>query len=130
MKKIINSLNFDQKGLIPAIIQDCKTGEILMVAYMNKKALAKSLETKNTHFWSRSRRKIWLKGETSGHLQKIRQVFFDCDSDALIFKVEQIGGACHSGYRSCFYRKIDLKKEKILTVGKKVFDEKKVYKNT
>lgn len=129
MKKIINTLNFDQRGLVPVIIQDYKTDEILMLAYMNKESLEKTLKTKKTYFWSRSRKKLWLKGETSGHIQKVRQVFFDCDRDALIFKVEQIGGACHTGYRSCFYRKINLKNNKIVTIGKKVFDEKKIYKS-
>lgn len=129
MKKIINALKFDARGLIPAIIQDYKTNEILMVAYMNKQSLEKTLNDKKTYFWSRSRKKLWLKGETSGHIQKVKQVFFDCDADALIIKAEQKGGACHTGYRSCFYRKIDLKNKKILISGKKVFDEKKIYKN-
>ena len=129
MKKIICSLKFNQQGLIPAIMQDYKTNEVLMVAYMNKDSLEKTLKEKKTYFWSRSRSKLWLKGETSGHIQEVRQVLFDCDSDALIFKVRQIGGACHSGYRSCFYRKFDLKNKKIVTIGKKVFDEKKIYKN-
>lgn len=129
MKKIICSLKFDEQGLIPAIIQDYKTNEVLMVAYMNKDSIEKTLKEKKTYFWSRSRQKLWLKGETSGHIQEVRQVLFDCDSDALIFKVRQIGGACHTGYRSCFYRKINLKNKKISTIGKKVFDEKKIYKN-
>jgi phosphoribosyl-AMP cyclohydrolase len=129
MKKIIDSLKFDRQDLIPTIIQDYKTNEILMVAYMNKESLEKTLKNKKTYFWSRSRRKLWLKGETSGHIQKVRQVLVDCDKDALVFKVGQIGGACHSGYRSCFYRKIDLKNKKMVTIGKKVFDEKKIYKN-
>ncbi len=129
MKKIINTLKFDSKGLIPAIIQDYKTNEILMVAYMNKQSLEKTLEAKKTYFWSRSRKKLWFKGESSGHIQKVKQVFFDCDADALVIRAEQIGGACHTGYRSCFYRKIDFKNKKIITTGKKVFDEKKIYKN-
>lgn len=129
MKKIINTLKFDAQGLIPAIIQDYKTNEILMVAYMNKQSLEKTLEDKKTYFWSRSRKKLWLKGESSGHIQKVKQIFFDCDADALVIKAEQIGGACHTGYHSCFYRKIDLKNKKIITTGKKVFNEKKIYKN-
>lgn len=129
MNKIINILKFNRQGLIPAIIQDYKTNEILMVAYMNKQSLKKTLKEKKTYFFSRSRKKLWLKGETSGHIQKIKGVLFDCDADCIIFKVEQIGGACHNGYRSCFYRKINLKNKKIITVGKKVFDEKKIYQN-
>lgn len=129
MKKIIDSLKFDQQGLIPAIIQDYKTNEVLMVAYMNKASLEKTLKKKKTYFWSRSRRKLWLKGETSGHIQKVRQVLLDCDKDTLVFKVEQRGGACHIGYRSCFYREIDLKNKRVAAIGKKVFNEKKIYKS-
>src|SRR5512137_1186948 len=94
-------------GLIPAIVQDWKTGEVLMVAYMNEESWAKTRETGKACFWSRSRKKLWLKGETSGKVQIVKEIFLDCDNDALLLKVEQIGGAaCHTGYRSCFYRRI------------------------
>ena len=118
-------VKFDKHGLIPAIIQDAKSKEVLMVAYMNKEALKKTLKTKKAHFYSRSRKKIWLKGETSGHFQKVVDILFDCDKDALLVKVRQMGGACHEGYRSCFYRSI--KSGRVKTVSKKVFNPKDVY---
>jgi phosphoribosyl-AMP cyclohydrolase len=100
-------LKFDSQGLIPVIIQDVKDNQVLMLAYMNKESLKRTLRGKNTCFWSRSRQRYWIKGETSGHYQKVKEVFYDCDSDALLIKVEQIGNiACHTGNRSCFYRKI------------------------
>jgi len=94
-------------GLIPAIIQDYETREVLMLAYMNRQSLKKSIETKTTWFWSRSRQKLWNKGETSGNYQRIKQIRYDCDGDALLFLVEQVGNACHTGQRSCFYREIE-----------------------
>lgn len=127
MKKFIASLKFDKAGLIPAIIQDYKSGEVLMMAYMNRESLRRTISTGKTHFYSRSRKTLWLKGETSGHIQKVRQILFDCDADCLLIKVEQKGGACHTGYRSCFYRKLD-KKGKVKIVGKKVFEPDEVYK--
>jgi phosphoribosyl-ATP pyrophosphohydrolase/phosphoribosyl-AMP cyclohydrolase len=99
-------LKFDEKGLIPAIIQDYKSGDVLMVAYMNKASLKITLKEKRTCFYSRSRKELWRKGETSGHIQKIKGIYYDCDSDALLIKVEQIGVACHTGKWSCFFRKI------------------------
>ncbi len=118
---------FDDKGLIPAIIQDYKTGEVLMLAYMNKESVEKTIKEKKAWFYSRSRQKLWLKGETSGNVQVVKAFYFDCDQDAILVKVRQIGdAACHTGYRSCFYRKLEGKKIKV--VGKKVFDPKKVYK--
>ena len=113
-------------GLIPAIVQDWKTGEVLMVAYMNGESWAKTRETGKACFWSRSRKKLWLKGETSGNVQIVKEVFLDCDNDALLLKVEQIGGAaCHTGYRSCFYRRVA--DGGLETVGERVFDPKEVY---
>ena len=123
MKKI----KFDQRGLLPAIIQDVKTSQVLMVAYMNRKALERTLETGKTYFWSRSRKKLWLKGEVSGHIQTVRSIFLDCDADTLLIMVRQKSAACHTGYYSCFYRKIDRKSAKLKVVGKKNFDPKKVY---
>ncbi len=102
--QIPDNLKYDDKGLIPAVIQDWKTGEVLMVAYMNDASLRKTVETKLTWFWSRSRQKFWQKGETSGNIQRVKEIFYDCDLDTLLIKVEQTGPACHTGQRSCFYR--------------------------
>jgi phosphoribosyl-AMP cyclohydrolase len=111
MKKKIKfnfkSLKFDKKGLIPAIIQDYKSREVLMLAYMNKKSVLRTLRLGKTCFWSRSRKKYWIKGETSGHYQFVKGIAYDCDLDALLIKVRQVGVACHTGNRSCFYRKIN-----------------------
>jgi phosphoribosyl-AMP cyclohydrolase len=95
---ILNSLKFDDNGLIPAIVQDAENDEVLMVAWMNRESVEKTLTSGNTCFWSRSRQKFWVKGETSGHFQKVREVRFDCDADCLLVKVEQTGAACHTGY--------------------------------
>ena len=122
---IPKDVKFDEKGLVPAIIQDDTSGEVLMLAYMNQEALEKTLETKKTHFYSRSRGKLWLKGESSGHIQTVRSVYYDCDWDTLLIKVSQKGGACHEGYRSCFFR--EGKEGTIEIVGEKLFDPKKVY---
>lgn len=124
--KWLDSIKFDEQGLVPAIIQDYQNGEILMVAYMNRDSLQKTLATGKTHFWSRSRQKLWLKGESSGHIQQVREVLVDCDMDAIIFKVEQKVAACHTGYRSCFYRA--LRGEELAVVGEKVFEEDDIYK--
>jgi len=109
--------------LIPAISQDAETGEVLMLAYMNKEALSKTIETGKAHYWSRSRKKLWLKGESSGHVQIVKEIRIDCDEDTVLLKVEQEGGACHMGYRSCFYRDIEGN-----VVGDKVFEPDDVYK--
>lgn len=100
----MDQIKFDSKGLVPAIIQDAQTGTLLMMAYMNREALAKTLKTGRTHFYSRSRKRIWLKGETSGHIQRVRGIALDCDGDTLLVSVNQKGAACHAGYRSCFFR--------------------------
>ena len=104
--EIIDALKFDDKGLISAIVIDDATGSPLMFAFMNKEALAKTIETEKMHYWSRSRSKLWLKGESSGHTQDVKEMRIDCDADALTFRVIQHGGACHTGYYSCFYRKL------------------------
>jgi len=121
-------LDFDKAGgLIPAIIQDEKSGEVLMLAYMNQEAWDRTLATGKAHFWSRSRRKLWLKGETSGHVQLVESIYVDCDCDAVVVRVKQVGGAaCHKGYRSCFYRKVE--NGQLQVVGEQVFDPEKVYK--
>lgn len=120
-------IDFEKKqGLVPVIVQDWKTGEVLMMAYMNAESWAKTQETGKACFWSRSRKKIWLKGETSGHVQIVKEVYLDCDNDALLLKVEQVGGAaCHTGYRSCFYRRIENGRAE--SIGERVFDPKEVY---
>jgi len=121
----LDELKYDRDGLIPAIIQDADTGEVLMMAYMNKHSLAESLRTGKTHFWSRSRAKYWMKGESSGHTQEIQEVFIDCDMDTLLIKARQHGAACHVGYKSCFYRKLD---GNVWTVCReRVFDPDQVY---
>ncbi len=122
------SLDFTKTtdGLLPAIVQDYQTNEVLMLAYINKLAWEKTLETGKAHFWSRSRNKLWLKGETSGHVQNIQQILVDCDDDTVVYKVEQLGGAaCHTGHRSCFYRLRD--GEELVTLEEKVFDPAVVY---
>ena len=117
-------MKFDDKGLIPAIAQDSVTGEILMVAYMNQEAFDLTLKTKKAHYYSRSRQKIWLKGETSGHFQEVKSIRLDCDNDTLLLLVDQKTAACHTGYWSCFYRAWE---NEWKVVGEKVFDEKTVY---
>lgn len=121
-------LNFDKgKGLLPAIAQDFETGEILMLAYINQESWQKTLETGKAHYWSRSRNKIWLKGESSNHVQLIKEILVDCDEDTVVFKVEQLGGAaCHKGYHSCFFRRVDGKN--LIVKDKPVFDPQEVYK--
>ena len=118
----------DAQGLLPAIVQDAASGEVLMLAYINKQAWEKTLETGKAHFWSRSRQSLWLKGETSGHVQLIKEILVDCDQDTVVYKVEQLGGAaCHTGYRSCFYRKVAAD-ELVIHESGKVFDPAAVYK--
>ena len=125
--EILNQLKTDQNGLIPAIIQDDENKEVLMVGYMNREAVRKTLESGRVCFWSRSRQEYWIKGETSGHTQTVRTVAFDCDGDALLIKVEQKGGACHTGYRSCFFREVSPDGNATRIVGEKVFDPDAVY---
>jgi len=105
-KLSLKTLKFDKNGLIPAIVQDYKTKDVLMLAYMNAESLRRTLKLGKTCFWSRSRKEYWVKGMTSGHFQFVKSVCYDCDLDALLIKVRQVGVACHTGNRSCFYRKI------------------------
>ncbi|MHB8789801.1 MAG: phosphoribosyl-AMP cyclohydrolase [Desulfobulbaceae bacterium] len=122
-------LNFakGRDGLLPAIVQDYGTGEVLMLAYINEESWRKTMATGKAHFWSRSRNKLWLKGETSGHVQLVREILVDCDEDTVVFKVEQVGGAaCHKGYRSCFFRRVE--GQGLEVIGERVFDPAKVYK--
>ena len=114
-------------GLLPAIAQDWKTGDVLMLAYINEEAWNETLKTGNATYWTRSRQKLWRKGEESGNGQKVKEIYVDCDLDTVIFKVEQIGGAaCHEGYHSCFFRKYE--NGELVVVGERVFDPAKVYK--
>jgi len=119
---------FDAQGLIAAIIQDVDNGEVLMVAHMDKVALERTLKEKKTVFYSRSRKKHWIKGETSGHFQEVQEVLTDCDQDAVIIKVKQKSGACHLGYRSCFVHELNEKGDIGRVTQEKVFDPKTIYK--
>lgn len=125
---IVKKLKFNQDGLIPTIVQDAKSNEVLMLGYMNEESFLKTLETKKVHFFSRSRKKLWLKGETSGHFQLLKEVLLDCDNDTLLCRVEQLKGACHQGYRSCFYRKLESSSGDFKVFKKKIFEPKKIYK--
>lgn len=120
-------LNFNKTGgLIPAIAQDAETGDVLMMAYINPESWAKSLQTGEAHYWSRSRQELWHKGGTSGNVQKIKAIYVDCDDDTVLFKVEQVGGAaCHTGMRSCFFRRVE--GDKLVSEGEPLFDPKEVY---
>lgn len=120
--------NFNKTdGLVPAIVQDAETKDVLMLAYMNRESWEATLKSGKATFWSRSRQKLWLKGESSGHVQIIKNIFIDCDDDTILLQVEQLGGAaCHTGHRSCFYRKLE--GGELIVVGEKVFDPKDVYK--
>ena len=111
-----------KEGLVPAIAQDKETGEVLMLAYMSEESLRLTVETGVVHYFSRSRGKIWRKGETSGNEQKVREILVDCDEDTILIKIDQTGGACHEGYRSCFFRTIDGE-----VVGEKIFNPEDVY---
>ena len=121
----LKELKYDRDGLIPAIIQDDETGQVLMMGYMNERSLRATIETGKTHFWPRSRQEYWMKGQTSGHIQVVKQISTDCDRDTLLIKVEQTGAACHEGYRSCFFRR--LTGQRWQDTGEKVFDPDQVY---
>ncbi len=118
----LDDIKFDDNGLIPAVAQDHENGEVLMLAYMNREALEKTIETGIAHYWSRSRQKLWKKGESSGHMQTVHEMLIDCDLDAVVMKIKQVGGACHMGYRTCFYRNMEGE-----VVGEKIFEPDEVY---
>ncbi|MCK8818185.1 bifunctional phosphoribosyl-AMP cyclohydrolase/phosphoribosyl-ATP diphosphatase HisIE [Natroniella sulfidigena] len=120
----LSKLKFNDDGLIPAIIQDVETEEVLMMAYMNEKAVKNTIRTGRTCFWSRSRQELWWKGETSGNIQLVEEIKFDCDGDTLLLKVKQTGEACHTGHKTCFYRGIKRQEE-----GENEFDPEEVYKD-
>ena len=115
-------------GLIPAIVQDFRSGKVLMLAYINQASWEKTLKKGEAHYWSRSRQEIWHKGESSGHVQKIREIYADCDNDTVLFRVEQIGGAaCHTGHETCFYKKVS-RDGNFIEMGQRIFDPETVYK--
>jgi phosphoribosyl-AMP cyclohydrolase len=118
----MDELNF-KDGIIPVAAQDNETDEVLMIAFMNEDAFELTRKTGYVHYWSRKNRRVWKKGEVSGHFQRVKQILVDCDNDALVIKVDQVQAACHMGFRSCFFRTIDG-----TTIGKKVFDPESVYK--
>ena len=107
----LDSLKFNEQGLIPAIVQDHENGQVLMMAWMNRESLERTIETGLCTYWSRSRQEFWVKGQTSGHVQDVKRISADCDQDALLIQIDQVGAACHEGYRSCFFR--DLKEDEL-----------------
>jgi phosphoribosyl-AMP cyclohydrolase len=133
MNNIIDIIKFNQDGLVPVIVQDYNKNDVLMLAYMNKESFMKTVETGKATFWSRSRQEFWIKGETSGNIQVVKEIYIDCDGDTILLKVLQLGdkgqsdygAACHKGYRTCFFRK--LKEEKWQIIGSPMFDPKDVY---
>jgi phosphoribosyl-AMP cyclohydrolase len=129
MENFLSMVKFNDQGLVPVIAQDAKNGAVLMMAWMNRETLQKTIETGLMHYWSRSRKKVWLKGETSGHTQKVREIRIDCDGDTLLVKIEQKGGACHEGYRSCFFRKLASDGTGIEISGEKVYSPEETYQN-
>ena len=122
-------LKFNSDGLIPAIIQEQSTGRVLMMAWMNKESVKKTLELGKTVFWSRSRQKYWVKGETSGHVQTVKDLAFDCDGDTLLIQVEQSGAACHEGYKSCFFRSVKNAGEDFAVTEKQLVKPDEIYGN-
>jgi len=123
----MDGIRWDERGLVPVVVQDEKTKDVLMVAYMNKEAFELTIKTKKAHYYSRSRNRLWLKGETSGHTQEVKSIRIDCDNDTILLIVDQKVAACHTGFWSCFYRVWD---GAWIESGEKVFDEKEVYKNS
>jgi phosphoribosyl-AMP cyclohydrolase len=127
--KILDQLKFDSQGLIAAIAQDENSGEVLMMAWMNKESLRATIETRRATYWSRSRKKLWAKGEESGNIQEVRSLHVDCDADAVLLKVHQVGGAaCHTGHRSCFYREVVDAGMGLKESGEILFNPDNVYK--
>jgi len=121
----LDAVHFDENGLVPAIVQDVETDQVLMMAYMTEETLRETLETGQMVYWSRSRQERWVKGQTSGHIQAVEEVRLDCDGDTLLFMVDQEGGACHTGHRSCFYRRVE--DGGLVAEGEKAFDPDAVY---
>ena len=128
LEETIKALTYDDSGLIPAVIVDQESRAVVMVAYMNEQSLLETVRTGKTHFWSRSRQKYWMKGESSGHTQDVKAVYTDCDTDTVVIEVAQHGVACHEGYFSCFYRRLD-EAGRWCVVSEKVFDPADVYRD-
>ena len=124
---LFDHLKFNRDGLIPAIIQDQRSGRVLMMAWMNRASIEKTLETSRTWFWSRSRQKYWMKGESSGHVQVVKDVAFDCDGDTLLIQVEQTGAACHEGYQSCFFRSVTAGGAEVRVTEPRLVDPEQAY---
>ena len=124
-RSLLRAVSFDEDGLVPAIVQDAETDQVLMMAYMTEQTLRETLDRRRMVYWSRSRQEKWVKGQTSGHTQTVEEVRVDCDGDTLLFKVQQEGGACHTGYRSCFYRQGE--NGTLVTDEEKVFEPEEVY---
>ena len=122
---LLDQVTFDPNGLVPALAQDHETGQVLMLAWMNRDTLQRTLSNRIMTYWSRSRQEIWVKGQSSGHIQEVVEIRIDCDGDALLFKVKQHGAPCHAGYKSCFYRRYD--DEGLVTDVERVFDPEAVY---
>jgi phosphoribosyl-AMP cyclohydrolase len=120
-------LKFNSDGLIPAIVQEQASHRVLMMAWMNRASIEKTIETGKTHFWSRSRQKFWMKGETSGHVQTVKDISLDCDGDTLLIQVEQVGAACHEGYKSCFFRSVGTTGEDVKTRESRLEDPAEIY---
>jgi len=125
---MISQFKFNSDGLIPAIVQDATTKRVLMMAWMNATSLQTTLEQGLMHYWSRSRQKYWLKGESSGHTQRVVRWYVDCDADTLLFEVEQTGGACHTGHQSCFFQELDREGTPLAVAENKVFDPDLTYR--
>lgn len=128
LEETIKGLKYDANGLIPAVITDRDTKAVLMVAYMNESSLLATIQTGKTHFWSRSRQKYWMKGESSGHTQEVHAVYTDCDVDTVVIEVTQKGAACHDGYYSCFYKRLNTQTGQWEIQGQPLFDPKEIYK--
>ena len=126
----LQALKWGADGLIPAIVQDVETGDVLMMAWMDEPALRQTVATGQTHFYSRSRRSHWHKGGTSGHVQHVESIWVDCDGDVILIKARQVGGACHEGYRSCFFRRLGADGSNLEVTARPVFDAEAVYRST
>lgn len=125
--ELLDELKFNEQGLIPAIVQDADSGDVLMMAWMNREALQRTIETGKATYWSRSRQKFWVKGETSGHFQEVQGIYIDCDADTVLLKVRQVGAACHTGRRSCFFRQLDAPNGEWKTVLEPLVNPEEVY---
>lgn len=125
--RAIDEIRFDSNGLVPAVVQDWQSGQVLMVAYMNAESVARTLETGFATYWSRSRQRFWVKGETSGHVQRVKEMLLDCDADCLLLRVEQEGPACHEGYRSCFFRRVANKGDRVETIAETLKSMRDIY---